>query len=86
MQTLRIGLAVALFILLGSANLTREQYRGAPALPLQDDDQGWAEKTLGTLSLEEKVGQLFMIRMRVAGSGVRNTEYSRLSDSIRKYH
>jgi beta-N-acetylhexosaminidase len=85
-QTLRIGLAVALFILLGSADLTREQYRGASALRLQDDDQGWAEKTLGTLSLEEKVGQLFMIRLRVAGSGVRNPEYSRLSDSIRKYH
>ena len=71
---------------MGSADLTREQYRGASALPLQDDDQGWAEKTLGTLSLEEKVGQLFMIRLRVAGSGVSNTEYSRLSDSIRKYH
>jgi len=41
---------------------------------------------LGTLSVEQKVGQLFMIRMRVGNSGVRNSEYLRISDSIRQYH
>jgi beta-N-acetylhexosaminidase len=41
---------------------------------------------LATLSLEEKVGQLFMIRMRVGFAGVPNPEYLRLSDSITKYH
>ena len=41
---------------------------------------------LGSLSLEEKVGQLFMIRMSVGLSGVRNPEYERLSNNIRKYH
>jgi beta-N-acetylhexosaminidase len=53
---------------------------------VKSEDQAWAETTLGTLSLEEKVGQLFMIRLRVGVSGVRNSEYLRISDSIRKYH
>jgi len=77
---------VGLFILVGSPDRSREKYKEPPTLRIQSDDQGWAEKTLGTLSLEEKVGQLFMVRLRVQGSGVRNAEYSRISDSIRKYH
>ncbi len=85
-QTLRIAVAVVLFSLVGSSDVTRERYRDFSTHHLQRDDQGWAEKTLGTLSLEEKVGQLFMIRLRVGFSGVRNPEYLRLSNSIRKYH
>ncbi len=85
-QTLRIALAVALFSLVGSSDATREKYRDFSTHRLQSDDQRWAERTLGTLSIEEKVGQLFMIRLRVGFSGVRNSEYLRLSNSIRKYH
>jgi beta-N-acetylhexosaminidase len=70
----------------GPANLPREKYRDPSIRRLQTDDQVWAQKTLATLSLEEKVGQLFMVRMRLGVSGVRNPEYVRLSDSIRKYH
>ncbi len=79
-------LAVALVGLVGSWALSREKHRDPVAHHLSRDEQGWAEKTLGTLSVEEKVGQLFMIRMRVGVSGVRNPEYDRLSESIRKYH
>ena len=85
-RTLRIVFAIALLRLVGSSGTTREKHRDLPLHSLQHDDQGWAEKTLSTLSLEEKVGQLFMVRMRVGVSGVRNPEYVRLSDSIRKYH
>jgi beta-N-acetylhexosaminidase len=85
-QTLRIALAIALFILFGPSNLAREKYQDSSTLRLQRDDKGWAEKTLGTLSLEERVGQLFMIRLRVGFSGLRNPEYLRLSNSIRQYH
>jgi beta-N-acetylhexosaminidase len=83
---LRIALAVALFSLVGSSDVVREKHRDFPTHRIQRDDQGWAEKTLGTLSREEKVGQLFMVRMRVGLSGVGNPEYLRLSNSIRRYH
>lgn len=66
--------------------MTREKHRDFSLHHLQHDDQGWAEKTLAKLSLEEKVGQLFMVRMRVGISGVGNPEYQQLSESIRKYH
>src|ERR1017187_8920312 len=83
---LRIALAVALFSLVGSSDVVREKHRDFPTHRIQRDDQGWAEKTLGTLSLEEKVGQRFIVRMRVGLSGGRNPEYERISNSIRKYH
>ena len=86
MQTLRIALAVGLFILFGPSDHAREKHPESPAFRLQRDDKGWAERTLGTLSLEEKVGQLFMIRLRVGYSGIRNSEYLRIASSIRKYH
>jgi beta-N-acetylhexosaminidase len=85
-QTLRIALAVALLSVLGASNVTRDKHRDLPTHRLQRDDQKWAEKTLATLSLEEKVGQLFMIRLRLGSLGVENAEYLRLSASIRKYH
>jgi beta-N-acetylhexosaminidase len=85
-QTLRIALAIALFILFGPSNFTQEKYQDSSTHRPHKNDQGWAERTLGTLSLEERVGQLFMIRLRVGFSGVGNPEYLRLSNSIRKYH
>jgi beta-N-acetylhexosaminidase len=85
-QTLRIALAVALLSVLGASDVIRDKHRDLPTHRLQRDDQKWAEKTLATLSLEEKVGQLFMIRLRVGSAAVENAEYLRLSASIRKYH
>src|ERR1700746_3091015 len=55
----------ALLTLVGSAALTREQYRHASPPRVEPPRESWAQKTLKTLSLEEKVGQLFMIRLRV---------------------
>lgn len=48
-------------------------------------DEGWAERTLKSLSVEEKVGQLFMIRMRVEFLHGQSPDYVQLRDNIRKY-
>ena len=86
MQTPQIAWLLVVLFLFGPANLPREKYREPSIRRLQTDEQEWAQKTLAMLSLEEKIGQLFMVRLRVGVSGVRNPEYVRLSDSIRKYH
>jgi beta-N-acetylhexosaminidase len=79
-------LLVALFTLSGSTALTREQYRPAPPPRAERPDDTWAEKTLKTLSIEEKVGQLFMIRLRVEFLKGRSAHYFELRNNIRKYH
>src|SRR5580700_9365207 len=78
---------VLLLALLGTAALTREKSRAAPPPPrLPSAGELWAQQTLQSLSLEEKVGQLFMIRMRVELLGEQSPEYLRLRDSIQQYH
>jgi len=82
---LRIGLALALFLLSALSHLGVDEAQARSSPPSQKDDQDWAQTTLRSLSLEEKVGQLFMVRLRVELLRD-NAEYMRLRDSIRKYH
>jgi beta-N-acetylhexosaminidase len=76
---------LALLTLLGSGALTREIYREPPSRSFNAGDK-WAEATLRTLSLEEKVGQLFMIRMRVEALSASSSTYLQLRDNVRQYH
>ena len=77
---------IVLLTLLGSIALTREKYQ--PPSPPHPRSEGeiWAENTLHTLSIEEKVGQLFMVRMRAELLGAQSPEYLQLRHSIRQYH
>ena len=81
-----LAFLLAVFMLLGSAAEPREQLKQALACHVERVDHAWAEKTLKNLSLEEKVGQLFMIRMRVELLNGRSPSYFELRNNIRKYH
>jgi len=81
-----LALVLAVFTLLGSSAQPREQFRQAPSPRVEGADDSWAEKTLKSLSVEEKVGQLFMIRLRVEYFNGRSPSYFELRDSVRRYH
>jgi len=81
-----LAFLLAVFMLLRSAAEPREQSKQALARHVERVDRAWAEKTLKNLSLEEKVGQLFMIRMRVELLNGRSPSYFELRNNIRKYH
>ena len=81
-----LAFLLALFTLFGSAAEPRDQSKHPLARRVERDDDGWSEKTLKNLSLEEKVGQLFMIRMRVELLNGRSPSYFELRNNIRKYH
>ena len=53
---------------------------------LDHDGEKWARKTLSKLSVEEKVGQLFMIWTRAQFLNVNSTEYKQFRDAMNKYH
>ncbi len=80
------NLVLLLAVCTMSAAQPRERFSQAPALPAERADDGWAEKTLKSLSLEEKVGQLFMVRLRVEYFNGRSPSYFELRNNIRKYH
>ncbi|MDP9159161.1 MAG: glycoside hydrolase family 3 protein [Acidobacteriota bacterium] len=56
--------------------------------PIHLDRAGekWAQKTLRKLTLEEKVGQLFMIWVRAEFLNSASPEYMQLRDNMQKYH
>ena len=81
-----LAFLLALFTILGFAAEPQEQPRQALSRRAERGDPGWAEKTLKNLSVEEKVGQLFMIRMRVELLNGKSPTYLELRTNIRKYH
>jgi beta-N-acetylhexosaminidase len=82
--------SVFLTVVLASAasakDKTTEKYqRPGPVHSTAAGDK-WAEKTLRKLTLEEKIGQVFMIWCRASFLNVENPEYLQLREAMQKYH
>ena len=80
-----VSLAVLVCLMITPA-FPREKYQQPGPVRLDRDGAKWAEKTLRRLSLEEKVGQLFMIWVRAEFLNVDSPEYLELRDQINQYH
>ncbi|MBZ5648257.1 MAG: glycoside hydrolase family 3 C-terminal domain-containing protein [Acidobacteriia bacterium] len=76
----------AVLLLLVSFCAAEDKSQKPGPVQLTQDGNRWAEKTLKKLSLEEKVGQLFMIRVLTQFFNVTNPDYIRFRDQIRRYH
>jgi hypothetical protein len=57
-----------------------EKFLAAAPIKLNRDGEKWAEKTLKSLSLEEKVGQLFLIWVRAQCLNVEDPIFLQLRD------
>src|ERR1700758_3396646 len=64
----------------------KDQYLQAGPIHLDKAGEKWAEKTLKKMSLEEKVGQLFMVRGGVTFTNFDSPEYKFLRDNLQKHH
>jgi beta-N-acetylhexosaminidase len=78
-----VFVAVCALVCFSSA---REQYQQPGPVHLDREGEKWAEKTLRKLSVEEKVGQLFMVWVRAGFLNVDSPDYLQLRDNIAKYH
>jgi beta-N-acetylhexosaminidase len=80
---------LAVFLLLVSLSvpgLAREKYQHPGPIYLDHGGEKWAQKTLKKLSLEEKIGQLFMVWVRAEFLNINSPEYLQLRDTMSKYH
>ncbi|MGA2377337.1 MAG: glycoside hydrolase family 3 N-terminal domain-containing protein, partial [Candidatus Sulfotelmatobacter sp.] len=84
-RTLTILLLSLVFATTASAKAKDKYQRPGPA-HLTHDGEKWAEKTLRKLTLEEKVGQVFMIWCRASFLNVENPEYQQWLEEMQKYH
>jgi beta-N-acetylhexosaminidase len=77
-------LLIALTLITPAIAKDKFQHSG-PIHPTPADDK-WAEKTLHKLTLEEKIGQVFMIWCRASFLNVENPEYLQWREDMQKYH
>jgi beta-N-acetylhexosaminidase len=82
-----IVLLLCIFVLSAAASAKgKDKYQQpGPIHPTRNGDK-WAEKTLRKLTLEEKIGQVFMIWCRASFLNIENPEYVRWLEDMRKYH
>src|SRR6476660_9464404 len=83
---LRRAACLLALLALSMPAFAKEKFQQSGPIHLDRAGEKWAEKTLRKLSLEEKVGQLFMIWVRAEFLNVNSPEYLQLRDSINKYH
>src|SRR3954471_15689338 len=64
----------------------KEKYQRVTPIRQSREGHRWAEKTLRKLSLEDKVGQVFMIWCRARFLNVESPEYLQFREAMQKYH
>ncbi len=80
-------LAFSLFVLMITTTaFPKEKYQRPGPIRLTSSGEKWAEKTLRKMTVEEKVGQVFMIWCRASFLNLENPEYLQLREAMQKYH
>ena len=82
-KTALVLLAAAL---LASPLLAKEKYLKPRPVKLDHNGEKWARKTLKKMSLDEKVGQLFMVWVRAKFLNLNGPEYAEYHQTLQKYH
>src|SRR4029077_17930711 len=75
-----------LTLMLTTAASAKDKYQRPGPIHQSSAGDKWAEKTLHKLTLEEKVGQVFMIWCRASFLNVDNPEYLQWREDMQKYH
>jgi beta-N-acetylhexosaminidase len=82
----RIVSALLLALTLSLPVFAKEKHPLPGPVHLTKDGEKWAQKTLGKLSIEEKVGQVFMIWCRASFLNAESPEYLRWREAMQTYH
>jgi beta-N-acetylhexosaminidase len=86
-RTLAVFLSALVFTTIASAkDKDKDKFQHPGPIHQTRDGDKWAEKTLRKLSVEEKIGQVFMIWCRASFLNVNNPEYLQLREAMQKYH
>lgn len=78
--------ALLLTLALSLPAFTVDKYQRPGPARLTKDGERWAVRTLHKLTLEEKIGQVFMIWCRASFLNVENPEYLQWREAMQKYH
>jgi beta-N-acetylhexosaminidase len=78
--------ALLISICMSVMSYAKEPYQTASPVHLDKKGEKWARESLKKMSLEQKIGQMFMVRALAQFMNVNSPEYIALRDTMRKYH
>jgi beta-N-acetylhexosaminidase len=82
----KVAWAILVVMLIALPASAKGKHSKPRPIHLTKDGEKWAEKTLAKLSVEEKVGQLFMIWCRASFLNRENPEYLQWREAMTRYH
>ncbi|MGE5110802.1 MAG: glycoside hydrolase family 3 protein [Acidobacteriaceae bacterium] len=82
---MRKGLPLLLILLVSYCAAGDKKTAPGP-LHLDKDGEKWVQKTLKKMTLEQKVGQMFMIWSRAQFYNVNSPDYLKMADAVKRYH
>ena len=81
----RLSLVILCLAFAMSAS-AKERFQQPGPVHLDKKGEKWARESLKKMSLEQKIGQMFMIWARADFMNIASPEYTVLRDAMRKYH
>src|ERR1035441_3940499 len=78
--------ALLISICMSVMSYAKEPYQTPSPVHLDKKGEKWARESLKKMSLEQKIGQMFMVRALAQFMNVNSPEYIALRDTMRKYH
>src|SRR5690242_6454218 len=83
----RILSAIFVLVVLTLPSFAKEKNKPQlPSIRVTRDGERWAEKTLRKMTVEEKIGQVFMIWCRASFLNVQSPEYQQWREDMIRYH
>jgi beta-N-acetylhexosaminidase len=80
-----LAFLLALFATASPA-FSKDKFQAIGPVHLDKDGGKWAEKTLKSMTLEQKIGQMFMIWAKAGFVNVQSPEFLQLRDTMARYH
>jgi beta-N-acetylhexosaminidase len=71
---------------LSTMTYAKERFETPGPVRLDSNGEKWARESLKRMSLEQKIGQMFMVRALAQFTNVDSPDYISLRDTMRKYH
>ena len=75
-----------IFLLLVGWCFGKDRFQQPGPVRLTHDGDRWAQKTLHKLSLEEKIGQMLMVRVQTEFFNAQSPDFLELRENLRRYH
>ena len=77
---------LSISVCMSTVSYAKEPFQIPGPVHLDKKGEKWARESLKKMSLEQKIGQMFMVRALAQFTNVNSPDYIALRDTMRKYH